>query len=201
MDWPQWQLTADLVGLIFNWGLLGILCLQTYGYVEQSALEPVRHRAAVYILFLFELVQSILLAVEVIQVVVAVPYVDLFWFSVYIVSPITCAATQCFYAKRIIELSRRHVWSGFIVTFSAGQLIAGIIAGISLTLEQWRRPGPPFALMVFIWLVLSIAADLIIVVSMSMMLSKARWTSYSQSAGIATRLTTIIVETGSLMGS
>lgn len=159
-----------------------------------------RHRAAVYILFLLELVQSILLAMELIQAAAAVqPSVDLFWFSVYIVSPITCAATQWCYAKRIIELSRRHIWSGFIATFSVGQLISGIIASVSLALEQSGRSDPPFVLMVYMWLGFSIVADLIIVVSMSIMLSKARWTSYSQSAGIATRLTTIIVETGSLM--
>ncbi|KAH9841659.1 uncharacterized protein C8Q71DRAFT_342440 [Rhodofomes roseus] len=203
-SYVEWDLSADLIGLMFNWGLLGILSLQIYGYICNPTPDSGRHRAAVDILFLVELVQSVLLAVETVRAVTHVtPQINLFWLSVYLMpSTTTYAATQWFYVKRIIELSRRHIWSISIGAFSVLQLIAGVFASIFLLLIQrgvWD--AAPFQLAVWVWLSLNLVASLLIVVAMSITLSRARWTCYSQSSGILTRLAAITVETGGLMAT
>ncbi|KZT65809.1 hypothetical protein DAEQUDRAFT_495852 [Daedalea quercina L-15889] len=190
----------QLVGLVFQWGLLGVLCLQSYAYVNNPANLVRRHKATVYVIVLLELVSSISLAVQLIQIAIQVPTFDTYIWSIYIVSPITTTTTQVFYARRIIGLSRKHTWTFVIGTFCALEIAAGVGAGISWFLYLYGRRAP-FALLVPIWLGLNVLANVLIVVSMSITLSRGRWTTYSQSASIMTRLITIIVETGSLMAS
>ena len=48
--------------------------------------------------------------------------------ALYIISPITCVATQAYNAKHMISLLRRHVSSGWIGAVSEGRTMATALA-------------------------------------------------------------------------
>ncbi|KZT71193.1 hypothetical protein DAEQUDRAFT_724575 [Daedalea quercina L-15889] len=197
-------LEASLVsGLVLQWGLLGVLCLQCNAYVSSAANVVRRHKITVYAILLLEWVQSIGLAYQIIGLALSLPVVDMFAFTIYTVSPISTATAQVFYAKRVIQLSRRHNWTWVIGAVCAFEIAAGIITGVAVTLLSEPpyndRRGPPFRVIFCIWCSLTIAANLLIVVSMSIMYRKGRWNCHRQSISIITRLFVFGVQSGSVM--
>lgn len=89
-----------------------------------------------YALFLLELAQSICLVIEAISTIALGRPANFYWVALYIISPITCAATQAYYANHIVSLSRRHLWSGWIGTVSVGR--ANISAFHDLPIIAWQ---------------------------------------------------------------
>ena len=78
--------------------------------------------ATVYALFFLEMVQSVCLAIELISDISIGTPINFYWITLYIISPITCAVMQSYYAQHITTLSQRHVWSGWIGMVSVGKL-------------------------------------------------------------------------------
>ncbi|KAH9922713.1 uncharacterized protein B0H18DRAFT_501877 [Fomitopsis serialis] len=195
----------EMIGSLSNWSLQGVLCAQVYIYHICFPKDPWSLKCFVYGVCIYELIQTILISIDGVHVFVF-GYGDQVdnllsfyngWFSLPIMAGILSAAVQCFFAWRIFMLSRSVWLCMFITMIALGQMSIAIVSGVkmkSLTTDENEAIIIPY---IDTWLAGSALADIVIAISMTVLLTKAK-TGIRRSDAIIDRLIMLGVETGTL---
>ncbi|KAH9836490.1 uncharacterized protein C8Q71DRAFT_857726 [Rhodofomes roseus] len=199
----------QMLGLLLNWGLLGVLTNQTYMYHIYYPTDRLSLQCLVYGILIFEWVQTGLLTAASFDNYVynygdldALVSVSNSWFSVPVMSAIVALVVQVFYAWRILRLSGSRILSGIIVFLAVAQAAGGIAFGAQmkiynpslLKLSQFKGP-------VITWLLSSILADTLIAVSMTILLLKRKAGQHTSTDRTLDRIVRMTVETGTMTAS
>lgn len=206
---PSLLIGPMMLGLLLNWGLLGVLTNQTYMYHIYYPRDRLSLQCLVYCTLIFEWVQTGLLTAASFDNYVynygdldALVSINNSWFSVSVMSAVIALVVQVFYAWRILRLSGSRILSGIIVLLAVAQAAGGIAFGAQmkiynpslLNLSQFKGP-------VITWLLGSILADILIAVSMTILILKRRAGQYSSTDRTLDRIVRLTVETGTMTAS
>jgi len=204
-----------LLGYFFNWGLLGVLGLQTYVYHVNFPDDPPFFQCLVYFVLVFEIVQTGLVTGVAFETFVynygdplSLTRIYYAWFFVAVMCAIVSVSVQAFFAWRIWVLAKKP-WRGWIAggigALSLLQGCAGVILGALLhdtasTAHVTTSHAVVIALN--IWVIGSAVVDVLIAITMTtLMLKLRRRTSHHQTERMINKLIRMVVETGSLTAS
>ncbi|KAH9916815.1 uncharacterized protein B0H18DRAFT_1214951 [Fomitopsis serialis] len=203
----------QLLGVFFNWGLLGVLTLQCYSYYDNfNRTDRLSLKFLVLSVFIYEWVQTGLITAAAMQIyvydygnVISVLAFHNTWFSATIMCGLISAVVQIFFAWRIFKLSRSPVLGGsmaaFIVALAVVQTIACIITGVKEKAEGIASALHGQLLTVAIlWLGGTVVVDVLIAVCMTYLLLR-RKTGISSTDALINRMVRLVVETGTLTAS
>ncbi|KAF7343937.1 putative Transmembrane protein [Mycena venus] len=201
-----WLAGPRLLGLIFNWGLLGVLTTQVYIYNVNFPKDKRVSKAIVYIVYVLDWAQTC-----------AATYDGFQWFvygwgdiptlygvftdflNVPLLSSIIGSIVQIFFGWRIWAISQSRMTFVVVVLLSCLQLGAGGAAAYYLyqdASEVTRSAGLVRA--VGIRLGASVAVDTVIAVSMTYFLVRSRGEALGRMHSVLTRLIRLTVETGTI---
>ncbi|KAL0575670.1 hypothetical protein V5O48_006302 [Marasmius crinis-equi] len=195
-----------LMGYLFNYGLYGILCVQTYIYYTAFPKDKLYFRSLVYTVFVLDSIQTIMITYDAFQTFAygfgdmnKLGRVGLFWFDLCFLDGIIAFAVQSFFAYRVRLLSRSKILIPGVILFTAlasmsGAIAAGILAKQVEFLSQLQDKvfvGSAF------WLGGSAACDVLIALCMTYTLSQANST-YKETQDLIRRLIIVTMETGVL---
>ncbi|KZT09148.1 uncharacterized protein LAESUDRAFT_539852 [Laetiporus sulphureus 93-53] len=198
---------AQLVGLVFNVGLQSALTVQTYVYHVCFPDDPLIQKCLVYLVCIYEWVQTGLVVVKVFHSVheailsgnnqdlqVFCSLLDQ-WGIIYIMCAIQSAAVQAYFARRIYILSRSRITTGFVIVMALAQMCSGIIFGVSTLIEGLSTTVTYGANIS--WLVGSAVADLTIAITLVILFHKMK-NGLKQTDILMKRLARVVIETGTL---
>ncbi|KAF9456349.1 hypothetical protein BDZ94DRAFT_1315247 [Collybia nuda] len=195
-----------LVGLIFNWGLLGVLTTQLYVYYLNFPKDRKSIKIIVYALYILDWTQTCLATYDAFQWYVwGWGDVEMLYglytsfLNVPICSSIIGAAVQIFFAWRIHTFSRSRTAAALIVVLALLQLGGGTAVAWFLHNypdERTRAPGLKQA--VGIRLGGSAVVDIVIAGSMTYYLLRSKEQAIGHMNNVVTRLVRLTVETGTL---
>ncbi|OBZ65528.1 hypothetical protein A0H81_14469 [Grifola frondosa] len=115
------------------------------------------------------------------------------WFSVTIMCAIISAVVQMYFAWRIWILARSHLLVAVIIFLSLGQMSVGILKTVDPSAAQASQVTP----VVGSWLAGAALVDVVIAVSMTILLLRAK-TGLPDSDSLINRLVRLVLETGTL---
>jgi len=194
----------QLLGLFFNWGLLGSLCNQVYIYSLCFPRDSKYVKLLVYSLFLAEIAQTCMATSDAFNWLVygwgrpdQLGNYQLSWLDVPILTGIISATVQVSFAWRIWVLSRSWILGGIIVMISLVQGSAAIATGIQIRLLPGFAELPSLFPTVSVWLGGSALVDILIAVSMTYLLSRSR-NGFHETNYLLARLVRLTVETGTV---
>jgi len=193
-----------LMGLFFNWGLLGVLGTQVYIYYLCFPRDSRYMKGLVYTLFLMEIMQTCMISSDGWQWLIRawghpeqLEDYHLEWFDVPVLAGIMSTTVQIFFAWRIWMLGRSMILAGVIVAASLVQGSAAIASGIKLkqlpSFVEIARLNTP----VSVWLAGSAGVDILIAITMIYLLTRAK-NGFSNTNYLIARLIRLTVETGLL---
>ncbi|TFK64529.1 hypothetical protein BDN72DRAFT_846517 [Pluteus cervinus] len=201
-------LTApQLLGVMFNWGLWGILTVQVFVYYLCFQ-DKLSVRCLVYGLYTIECLQTALSTWDAFQWFSA-GFGDLAVLNNPLASPydspvidaIISLCVQLFFCWRIFVLSKSRIISAIIATISVAQAGAGIASGIKAgqigDLSKLREFLIPE---LSVWLGGAALADVLIAITMTFLLLNQR-TDMKSSDFIIKRIITLTIETNALSAS
>ncbi|KZT01788.1 uncharacterized protein LAESUDRAFT_450779 [Laetiporus sulphureus 93-53] len=194
----------EFLGMLLNWALLGMLFVQVYIYHVCFPKDPLSLRLFVYGVLIYEIIQSALIAAVGFDYYVY-DYGDVSglttyhngWFSVPVMCGVMSAAVQCFFAWRIWVISKLRILVGAIVTIALAQMSIAIVGGVKLKLLTSTSDENTVTPYIDAWLAGSALDDIIIAISMTIFLSRAK-KGFKASDALLNRLITLVIETGSL---
>ncbi|TFK32638.1 hypothetical protein BDQ12DRAFT_692246 [Crucibulum laeve] len=195
-----------LLGALFDYALYGVLSLQIYIYFLSFPDDRPAIKWLVRVIYVLETVQVCLSAADI-----------YFWFGTGygnvlqldkphispFDTPIMCAVVslivQLWFCYRIWILDNSMVWvSGIIASCSLTQAIGAIIGGAKGHIAGRFSEAHSFIWAVYIWLIGSAVADVIIAGTMAYLLLRARTDNQKHTNTVLMRLVRLIVETNSL---
>ncbi|KZT67042.1 hypothetical protein DAEQUDRAFT_729643 [Daedalea quercina L-15889] len=202
----------QLLGVFFNWGLLGVLTLQCYSYYDHFKTDPLSLKSLVLGVLVYEWVQTGLITAPAMQIyvydygnVLSVLAFHNTWFSATIMCGFISAVVQVFFAWRIFKLSHSRLRGGtmaaFIVALALLQMIACFITG-----AKEKADGIASALhgelltVAILWLAGTVAVDVLIAVCMTYLLLRNK-TGIASTDALINRMIRLVVETGALTAS
>ncbi|ETW76285.1 hypothetical protein HETIRDRAFT_328212, partial [Heterobasidion irregulare TC 32-1] len=125
------------LGICFNWGLFGILCVQIYLYFINYPKDRWRNKCLVYGLFVFETAQTALLTRDSFAILGSgwgdlsrLDYLGEMWLSGPFMNGMISATVQSVFAWRIYLLGKSKLLSVFVVAVSAIFLTLSLICRI-----------------------------------------------------------------------
>ncbi|KAH9987444.1 hypothetical protein BJV74DRAFT_951641 [Russula compacta] len=198
------RITAPLLfGVIFNWALYGVLCVQTYVYSYNFPDDRRWMKALVYFVFLLETAQTALTGAD-----------AYYWFMAGfgnleslrnsnfapIDSPTIDAfislIVQGFFCYRIWTLNNRTLWLPLVIAvLSITQAIGAAWGGIkSATIEGYVTVKPGF----YLWLITSALVDIVIAVVMTWLLRERKNHEDQHSKHIVQRIVRLTIETNTV---
>ncbi|KIJ40870.1 hypothetical protein M422DRAFT_780556 [Sphaerobolus stellatus SS14] len=193
-----------LIGLIINWGLLGILSMQVFIYHLSFPKDSKYNKTLVYSLFCLEMIQTIILTRDAWEWFIndwadptRVGEFLLEWFNLPVMEGIIIGTVQLFFAWRIWFLGRSWLLSAVIVVFALLGFSTAIATGIKVSrLRFWVDVGVLFPL-VSVWYAANVIVDIIVAISMTYLLLRIK-TNFDQTRLLLSRLIRLTIETGSL---
>ncbi|KAH9987449.1 hypothetical protein BJV74DRAFT_885568 [Russula compacta] len=201
------NVTAPLLfGLIFNWALYGVLCVQTYVYSYNFPHDRRWMKALAYFVFLLETTQTALTGAD-----------AYYWFMAGfgnlghlrksnfapIDSPTIDAfislIVQGFFCYRIWTLNNRTLWLPLLIAvLSITQAIGAAWGGIkSATIDAYAVVKPAL----FLWLITCAVVDILIAVVMISLLRQRKNHQEQHSKHIVQRLMRLTIETNTVTAS
>ncbi|EIM79737.1 uncharacterized protein STEHIDRAFT_126410 [Stereum hirsutum FP-91666 SS1] len=206
-------LGPPLIGSFVGWGLFGISVMQTYFYYLSFPEDPSLLKTYVYGMFTLELFHTIIISVGTWDSVIQgwgnlefIIFGGWTYASIPVISGIAGAFAQAFFAWRIYVLGRRsRTWLvvvASIMVLSVTQMSGGIAAGVVLAQRNDQVSEKERLILANLWLAGSAACDILIALSLTFLLWRARQKSReagvvaSRSDVILTRLITMTAETG-----
>ncbi|KAJ7190448.1 hypothetical protein GGX14DRAFT_483128 [Mycena pura] len=201
-----WLAGPRLLGLLFNWGLLGVLTTQVYIYNVNFPKDKRVSKAIVYIVYVLDWAQTCSATYDAFQWFVYgwgdIPtlygvFTD--FLNVPILSSIIGSIVQIFFGWRIWVISQSRITFAVVVLLSGLQLGASGVAGYHLyqdASEVTRSAGLVRA--VGIRLGASFMVDAVIAISMTYFLVRSRGEAMGRMNGVLTRLIRLTVETGTI---
>ncbi|KAI0647281.1 hypothetical protein C8Q79DRAFT_1009394 [Trametes meyenii] len=192
----------QVFGHLFNYGLFGILIVQTYTYYLSFPEDPKRLKAFIYILFLLECIQIIMATHDAFEVLgagwgnfAALNSPQWLWFDTPVMGGIISASVQTFYAWRIYVLSKSPLLGIFIAMVAAMQGSGAVATGImSRVINDNAEIQSKTLAPLIVWLAGSATCDIIIAFSMLYFLTKSRGGFASRA--VLSRLISLTIETG-----
>ncbi|KAF8887891.1 hypothetical protein CPB84DRAFT_1684561, partial [Gymnopilus junonius] len=194
-----------IVGYLLHWGLFGILCTQVYMYYIAFPKDPARNKIFVYVVFAFELLQTIMMTKSAWHVF-AVGFgnysyynaIDLAWLEVPLICGIVAFLAQVFYAYRISLLARSYRVPGLIFALAVVQLAGAIASAVVLkeVVVFSQLLGPHFYITAGVWNGGSALCDVIIAVCMTYYLSRHKSAVMKDTQVLLGKVMTLVIETG-----
>ncbi|KAH8810221.1 hypothetical protein DL96DRAFT_556521 [Flagelloscypha sp. PMI_526] len=197
---PSW------LGNFFHNILAGILILQVYMYYVSFAKDHWGVKTLVYGIFLIELVQTIIRAVDKFEIDV-MRYGDVavlseelhFWFSTPIMTAIAAAIAQTFYGYRIQVFSKSWiiplaVWIPTLVQLGSGIALGILSEPISIT-EGAKDPKVNASIIT--WVISTAITDVLIAVLLTYFL-RLRKSGIQETDDLVTKIIRLTVETGTV---
>jgi len=201
-----WLAGPRLIGLLFNWGLLGVLTTQVYIYHINFQKDKHVLKIIVYVVYALDWAQTCSATYDAFQWFVYgwgdIPVLyELFssFLNVPIFSSIIGAIVQIFFGWRIWTISQSKVTFAVVVLFALLQLGGGGAVGYYIytdASEVARSAG--LVRSVGIRLAGSAAVDTIIAVSMTYFLVRSRGQALGRLNSVLTRLIQLTIETGTI---
>ncbi|KAF8182016.1 hypothetical protein BJ912DRAFT_978782 [Pholiota molesta] len=201
-------LTApQLLGIMFNWGLWGMLTVQVYLYYLCFE-DSWRIRTLVWGLYILECIQTALSSADIIHwfaygwgraEVLTEAYVNPI--DLPIMAGLIAMIVQLYFTWRIWILSSSYPLAIFIGLISVAQGIAGLVAGIQ-ALQIGNLTQLTVLMAPKIWLAGAALSDTLIAISMTILLYRARQRSLVPKTNyILKRIIAITIETNTLSAS
>ncbi|PIL27160.1 hypothetical protein GSI_10301 [Ganoderma sinense ZZ0214-1] len=197
-----------LVGALLSWMLLGISTVQLYIYHVSFPNDRRLIQAAVYVIYLLDIFQSIVAASQAWQFLVAgwgrhinLEFPGWTFTALPIVSSLVSLGVQTFYAWRVWQLGRWRVVPCIIILTAL--ISAGAACAVAIRFAFTRSIASLHATSAFIpailWLGAAAVADILIMSSMLYLLYavKQRTRPFERSEFVVNRLIKLTVETGS----
>ncbi|KAK1219239.1 hypothetical protein PQX77_018046 [Marasmius sp. AFHP31] len=201
------QVTGPLLtGYLLNYGLYGILCVQTYIYYTAFPNDKPGFQILVYAVLLLDTIQTVMITVDAFRCFVfgfgnleTIGRIGLFWFDLCFIDGIVACLVQLFFAYRIRRFSNSKViLPGIIAITAFAQLSGALASGIrARNLESLSQLRAETFIESTIWLAGSAICDVLIAFSMIYVLSKANST-YKETRDLIRRLIILTMETGAL---
>ncbi|KAJ7160988.1 hypothetical protein C8R46DRAFT_1106171 [Mycena filopes] len=197
-----------LIGLILDWMLQGTLIVQLYLYYSAQRKDPIFLKAIVYGVFILDVIQTVFATAETWDMlvlnwgnpdIVAHP----FWAGgvLPMMSGLISLCVQSFFAWRIYTLKSTRFILGisvFIVSISLVQCVASIIESAQFVADTTNlaRIYPKH----YIWLSGTLAADLMVTLSMVVVLWGVKTSSshFESTDRMIMRLIVLSIEVGAL---
>ncbi|KAJ3570442.1 hypothetical protein NP233_g4389 [Leucocoprinus birnbaumii] len=201
---------CQFLGILFNWGLYGILVAQTCTYIATFPRDMRINKVMVYVVFFLETTQTTLLSYDLYQTFVVhfgdaqvLERMGLKWFSVPLLAGVVGWIAQLFYAWRIYKLSRARKISVIVMLLAFLQLGSAIAESLrartAATLPGLRVQQDVISVLSgTFWVLAMVSCDIIIAVVMTYYLLKLRREFYYDSSFFVRRLLLLTVETGSV---
>ncbi|KAH9989100.1 hypothetical protein BJV74DRAFT_458845 [Russula compacta] len=201
------KVTAPLLfGVIFNWALYGVLCVQTYVYSYNFPHDGRWMKALAYFVFLLETVQTALTGAD-----------AYYWFMAGfgnmerlrnsnfggidnpLMDAIISLVVQVFFCYRIWTLSDRTLWLPLlIVVLAVAQAIGATWAGIkSATMGAYAITK----VAQYLWLIACTLVDIVIAVVMMWLLRQRENNEDQHSKHIVQRIMRLTIETNTVTAS
>jgi len=201
-----WLAGPRLVGLIFNWGLLGVLTTQVYVYYLNFPKDRRGIKVLVYGLYVLDWAQTCLATYDAFQWFVdgwgditMLYALHTSFLNVPTFSSIIGAAVQIFFAWRIYTFSKSMAAAIFVIFLALLQLGGGAAVAYYLYIdpsEHNRAPGLVRA--VGIRLGGSAFVDIVIAFSMTYYLLRSKVKALGPLNNVVTRLIRLTIETGTV---
>ncbi|KAH9062358.1 hypothetical protein EDB87DRAFT_296029 [Lactarius vividus] len=195
------SVTAPLLfGVVFNWTLFGVLCVQIYVYSYNFRADKRFVKFLVYFVFLLETIQTALTGADIYYwFVVGFGNVErlgnshFFPIDVPIIGTIISFIVQGYFCYRIWVLNKRTSWICWIIAVATViQSAAGISATIKpLTAKNYASPKTT----IYLRAISSALADILIAVAMTLLLKRA---SGNFSSFVLIRIVRLTIETNAL---
>jgi len=195
-----------LIGLLFNWGLLGVLTAQVYIYHVNFPKDKRLLKVIVYVVYLLDWAQTSSATYDAFQWFVYnwgnIP--DLFlrytgFLNVPLLSSIIGAIVQIFYGWRIWTFSQARLVVGLVCLLTLLQLGAGIVVSVYMFNDATElAKNPHLVRAVGVRLAGSAMVDTVISVSMTYFLLRSRAQALGPMNNFMTRLIRLTVETGTI---
>ncbi|KAJ7168901.1 hypothetical protein C8R46DRAFT_1268526 [Mycena filopes] len=176
-----WSAGPRLLGLLFNWGLLGVLTAQVYIYHVSFPKDKAGLKALVYGIYLLDWAQTCSATYDAFQCIIG-------------------ATVQIFYGWRIWIFSKSKVVFGVICLLALLQLGGGIAASYYLFMNasEATNSNPHLEQMVAVRLIGSAVVDAVISVSMTYYLLRSKAQALGPMTNVMTRLVRLTIETGTV---
>ncbi|KAH7881453.1 uncharacterized protein C8R40DRAFT_43831 [Lentinula edodes] len=201
-----WLAGPRLIGILFNWSLLGVLTTQVYIYYLNFPKDLKWHKVLVYIVYLLDWAQTCSATYDAFHWFVygwgsIDALYDLYstFLNVPILSSVIAAIVQAFFAWRIWRLTQSRIISILIILLALLQLGGGIAVGIFVwrdSSEVARSDGLVSA--VGVRLAGSAFADTVIAISMTYFLLRSKSQVMGHMNNVVTRLIRLTIETGTM---
>ncbi|KDR72410.1 hypothetical protein GALMADRAFT_143241 [Galerina marginata CBS 339.88] len=184
-----------ILGYLFHWGLFGVLSTQ----------DPPRNKVFVYLVYVLEVTQTIIITMSAFHVFAAgygnfafYNNVELAWFSVPVISGMVAFLAEAFYAYRISILADSYWVAGVILVLAFVQLGGSIASAVVLkdAVLFSKLLGPHFTITSGIWNGGSALCDVIIAVCMTYYLSRRGSEGMKDTQVLLKRVIRLIIETG-----
>uniref|UniRef100_A0A0W0G8W8 DUF6534 domain-containing protein n=1 Tax=Moniliophthora roreri TaxID=221103 RepID=A0A0W0G8W8_MONRR len=202
-----------LLGYSLNWFLHGVLTVQVYVYWTAFSKDTRLLQTLIYGIYLLETVQTTLLTHDAFQAFVfgfmdpaSMDDLHTLWLDAYFFDGLVALLVQLCYANRIRALlSRFEVIPGIIALLTITQFACAIGASINFRNIQFSNvyeemsASPMKFTIGCLWVGCSLAADIIIAVTMVYALSRYDTTA-KETRNLVSRLNRLAMETGSLVG-
>ncbi|PCH36446.1 hypothetical protein WOLCODRAFT_140447 [Wolfiporia cocos MD-104 SS10] len=198
----------QLIGICFNWALLGVLNLQTYLYCEYFPDDRLALKLLVYAVWAWEWVQTGLLTATIVDIYaydfgsrLSIAQSHNSWFSVAIMCGVSATVLQNFLSWRVYRLSRSWVLTVIMTVLSLIQGVASVFSGVLERKWETSDMAKGTALVpIYIWLCTSAVLDVLITISMTTLLLRKK-TGLAHTNAMINRVVRLVVETGMLTAS
>ncbi|KAJ7143664.1 hypothetical protein C8R46DRAFT_566194 [Mycena filopes] len=201
-----WLAGPRLIGLLFNWGLLGVLTAQVYIYHVNFPKDKVGLKALVYGVYLLDWAQTCSATYDAFQWFVygwgdvsALFLVYTNFLNVPLLSSIIGAMVQMFYGWRIWMFSKSKAVFFVVCILALLQLGGGIATSYYLFMDASEEiSNPHLKQVVGVRLIGSAVADFVISVSMTYYLLRSKAQALGPMTNVMTRLVRLTIETGTV---
>ncbi|KDR72258.1 hypothetical protein GALMADRAFT_143116 [Galerina marginata CBS 339.88] len=196
-----------IIGILFHWGLFGVLCTQVYLYHLAFPKDPLRNKIFVYLVFLLEVLQTVIITISAWNVFGSgygdfsvYNRVALAWFSVPVISGVVAFLAEAFYAYRITVLAQSYWMAGIILALAFVQLGGSFASAWALKNAVFfsRLLGRDFFISAGIWNGGSALCDVIIAVCMTYYLSRRGTGGMLNTQVFLRKVIRLVIETGTV---
>ncbi|KAJ3723973.1 hypothetical protein C8R42DRAFT_476099 [Lentinula raphanica] len=201
-----WLAGPRLIGILFNWSLLGVLTTQIYIYYLNFPKDLRRNKMIVYTVYLLDWAQTCSATYDAFHWFVygwgsIDALYDLYstFLNVPIFSSIIASIVQIYFGWRLWRLTQSKIMVTVIVALALLQLGGGIAVGIILfqdSSEVARSDG--LVTSVGLRLADSAFADTVIAISMTYFLIRSKSQVVGHMNNVVTRLIRLTIETGTV---
>jgi len=204
------KITAPLLfGPLFNWGLYGVLFVQTYVYSYNFPDDRRLIKILAYFVFLLETAQTALTGADIYYWFIAgfgeLDSLRNNWFSpidIVIMDGLISLITQLFFCYRIWILNKRLLWFCVVIAIlSITQATATLLGGQAILRFPSIIHMPHFSvfkLSLYLWFTANVSADILIAAAMLYLLRQTRGNENRYTNYVLPRVVRLIVETNTL---